>query len=156
MNAPRAPASLNCRFSTVFTSARSDGIATATSAAATTEMSRRFFMRDPPPATFTQCSALGTSYFLLRTSYFVLRTSDVVSVHVLVDHPLKLPCKLVIRPAQRGDVPAVDEHGAVRRLAGSRQGDPDVGGLRFARPIDHAAHHGDRHRFDARVRLFPD
>src|SRR5206468_12454455 len=71
---------------------------------------------------------------------------------VRVDEALEFNGELVVRAAQGGDVLAVDVDRTVRGLAGSRQADADVGGLRFARPVDDASHDRQRHRLDALVR----
>src|SRR5215217_827541 len=55
------------------------------------------------------------------------------------------------RPVQR----AVHEHGSYGRLERAGEADPDVRVLRLAGPVDHAAHHGDLHVLDARVRVAP-
>src|SRR5207249_11207218 len=74
---------------------------------------------------------------------------------VRVDEALEFNGELVVRAAQGGDVLAVDVDRTVRGLAGSRQADADVGGLRFARPVDDASHDRQRHRLDALVRRLP-
>src|SRR5947208_474250 len=58
--------------------------------------------------------------------------SDVLPLDVVIDQTLELRRELVVRPAQCGDVLAVDEHRTARLLAGARQADADARGLRFA------------------------
>ena len=50
---------------------------------------------------------------------------------------------------------AVDEDRTPRRLAGSRQTDPDVGGLGLARTVDDAAHDGHLESLDSVVLFAP-
>ena len=57
---------------------------------------------------------------------------------------------------QRGEQAAIDVDRGFRFFEGAGQRDADVGVLRFAGAVDHAAHHGDFHFFDARVAVFPD
>src|ERR1043166_7779896 len=81
--------------------------------------------------------------------------SGIPCLHVLVDELTELARQLVIRAAQRLHVLAVDIYRAVRRLAGAGETDADVGGLRLAGAVDHAAHDGERHRLDAFVLRLP-
>ena len=83
-----------------------------------------------------------------------LRAGRVVVADVVLDDRLEL----------LGDAPALERHGLLavdvdrrdRHLVGARQADADVGVLRFARAVDHAAHHRDLHLLDARIALLPD
>src|SRR5438552_12664498 len=68
---------------------------------------------------------------------------------VIIDQTLEGCRQLVVRAAQCGHVLAVDVDGTVRRFAGARQADADVGRLRFAGAVDDAAHDRARHRLDA-------
>src|SRR5713226_7855443 len=84
-----------------------------------------------------------------------LRLLRVRRLDVRVDETLELRSKLVVRAAQGGDMLSVDVDGAARLFAGARQADADARSLRLARPIDDAAHDGERHRLDAFVRRLP-
>src|SRR4029077_10582150 len=59
------------------------------------------------------------------------------------------------RAAQGHRLLAVDEHGCGRRLAGAREGDADIGVLRFTWPVDDAAHHRDGQRLHAWIAALP-
>src|SRR5581483_6789400 len=59
------------------------------------------------------------------------------------------------RAAQRRGFLAVDEDRSRRLLAGAGERNADVGVLAFARPVDDATHHRDRHRLDARIARLP-
>src|SRR5471032_1321026 len=75
--------------------------------------------------------------------------SGVVVLDVVIDQTLKLRRELVVRAVQRLDVLAVDEDRTARLLARAGQADADARRLRFAGPVDDAAHHRERHLFDA-------
>src|SRR6185436_11495068 len=81
--------------------------------------------------------------------------SGVVVLDVVIDQALEFGGELVVGAAQGRGVAPVDEHRAARLLAGAGQADADIGGLRFPRAVDHAAHHRERHRFHAFVRGLP-
>src|SRR5262245_15625364 len=81
--------------------------------------------------------------------------SDVLALDVVIDQTLEVGGKLVVRPAQRGDMLAVDEHRAAGFLACARQADANAGGLRLARTVDHTAHDRQRHFFDTLVSRLP-
>src|SRR5438552_3147198 len=74
--------------------------------------------------------------------------SDVLALDVVIDQTLEVRGELVVRPAQRGDMLAVDEHRAAGFLARAGQADADAGGLRLARTVDHTAHDRERHLLD--------
>src|SRR5687768_3247753 len=57
---------------------------------------------------------------------------------------------------ERHGLLAVDVHRRHRHFAGARQADADMGVLRLAGAVDHAAHHRDAHFFHARIGLLPD
>src|SRR3954470_23937993 len=59
------------------------------------------------------------------------------------------------RAFQRDGLAAIDVHRRDRYFVGARQADADVRVLRFARPVHHAAHHGDAHLLHARMALAP-
>ena len=74
---------------------------------------------------------------------------------VVVDQRAERRGQFLVGASQRRRVLAVDEDRAVRRLAGARQADADVGGLRLAGAVHDAAHHRQRERLDALVPLAP-
>src|ERR1043166_7807470 len=86
----------------------------------------------------SRCSGRNVEKPHTRWSVSVM-ASGIPCLHVLVDELTELARQLVIRAAQRLHVLAVDIYRAVRRLAGAGETDADVGGLRLAGAVDHAA-----------------
>src|SRR6266581_2446202 len=75
---------------------------------------------------------------------------------IVVDERLKCNGQLIIGAFERDVLLPININRAARRLAGSRQADADIRGLRLPRTVYDAAHHRQRHALDAFVLRLPD
>src|SRR5690242_17201726 len=75
---------------------------------------------------------------------------------VVVDEGLEGGGEFVVSAFERNVLFTVNVDRAARGFTGAGQADADVGGFGFAGAVDDAAHHGERHGFDAFVLRFPD